>query len=196
MKSKCVLMVALAAALAMAVPGSAQTPAPKGTEQAKSTKSKAAAAVPAPSAQEVADAKAKGLVWVNTSTKVYHKEGAYYGTTKHGKFMTEDEAKKAGYSVMHHILSPRTSHALSRLSSQIGDRTNDGCGIGYLRVLADTSIPAEKAIRSARQRQPGDVRVLKPRASAREFTKEMQAVSFAQWGEGAPPAPVYVNAGG
>jgi hypothetical protein len=37
------------------------------------------------------------LVWVNTSTKVYHKEGAFYGATKHGKFMTEDDATKAGY---------------------------------------------------------------------------------------------------
>ena len=37
-------------------------------------------------------------------------------------------------SVMRHILSPRTSHVISRPSSQIGDRTNDGCGIGYLLV--------------------------------------------------------------
>ncbi len=39
-----------------------------------------------------------GMVWVNTETKVYHKEGdRYYGKTKHGKWMTEDEAIKAGY---------------------------------------------------------------------------------------------------
>ena len=38
-----------------------------------------------------------GMVWVNTSTKVYHKEGAFYGTTKKGKFMTEEDAIKAGY---------------------------------------------------------------------------------------------------
>ena len=98
MKSKWILMTALAAALSMAVPGMAQTPAAKTTEHAKSsTKTKAVGAVPAPTAQEIADAKAKGMVWVNTSTKVYHKEGAYYGATKKGKFMTEDEAKKAGY---------------------------------------------------------------------------------------------------
>lgn len=91
-------MAAFAAALSMAMPGMAQAPAAKTTEQAKSsTTKKAAAAAPAPTPEEIADAKAKGMVWVNTSTKVYHKEGAFYGTTKKGKFMTEDDAKKAGY---------------------------------------------------------------------------------------------------
>ena len=72
MKSKWILMSALAAALSMAVPGFTQTPAAKTTEQAKSsTKTKTAATTPAPTAPEIADAKAKGLVWVNTSTKVY-----------------------------------------------------------------------------------------------------------------------------
>ena len=39
-----------------------------------------------------------GMVWVNTSTKVYHKQGSkYYGNTKQGKWMTEGDAAKAGY---------------------------------------------------------------------------------------------------
>ena len=39
-----------------------------------------------------------GMVWVNTETKVYHKEGdRWYGRTKKGKYMTESEAMKAGY---------------------------------------------------------------------------------------------------
>jgi len=38
-----------------------------------------------------------GLVWVNTETHVYHKEGSrFYGTTKKGKYMTEAEAMKEG----------------------------------------------------------------------------------------------------
>jgi hypothetical protein len=36
-------------------------------------------------------------VWVNLDSKVYHKSGRWYGKTKSGKFMTEDEAKAAGY---------------------------------------------------------------------------------------------------
>src|SRR5215831_2994190 len=46
---------------------------------------------------EIAAAKADGKVWVNTETGVYHKGGQWYGATKQGKFMTENEAIKAGY---------------------------------------------------------------------------------------------------
>lgn len=42
---------------------------------------------------------AKGMVWVNLDTKLYHKESSrWYGKTKEGKYMTEAEAVKAGYT--------------------------------------------------------------------------------------------------
>lgn len=96
-------IIAVLAFAAFATVGFAQTPASTTTEKTtttKTTKEKktVVAAVPAPTAQEIADAKAKGMVWVNTSTKVYHKEGKYYGKTKQGKFMTEEEAKTAGFT--------------------------------------------------------------------------------------------------
>jgi competence protein ComEA len=41
---------------------------------------------------------AKGMVWVNTASGVYHYEGdQWYGNTKEGKYMTEQDAIKAGY---------------------------------------------------------------------------------------------------
>jgi len=40
----------------------------------------------------------KGMVWVNTNTGIYHREGdRWYGKTKNGKFMSEADAQKAGY---------------------------------------------------------------------------------------------------
>ena len=38
-----------------------------------------------------------GMVWVNSETKVFHRQGdKYYGTTKKGKYMSEADAVKAG----------------------------------------------------------------------------------------------------
>ncbi len=41
-------------------------------------------------------------VWVNTNTGVYHYPGQrWYGRTKQGEYMTEDEAKKRGFRSTH-----------------------------------------------------------------------------------------------
>lgn len=74
----------------------AQTPAAKQT--APATKAAKPAPAPPPSAADIANAKAKGLVWANLNTKIYHySTDSTYGTTKNGKFMTEPDAKAAGY---------------------------------------------------------------------------------------------------
>lgn len=79
------------AAYAQTSSAPAQSAAPaKGAKAAKP-------AANTPSDAEIADAKAKGMVWANKNTKVYHKDDAQYGKTKNGEFMTEADAQKAGY---------------------------------------------------------------------------------------------------
>jgi hypothetical protein len=65
----------------------------------------AAAASPAPAKPAVtgpatnapAQGGGHGLVWVNTELHVYHREGSrFYGTSKKGKYMTEQEAINEG----------------------------------------------------------------------------------------------------
>jgi hypothetical protein len=62
-------------------------------DQSKNLKSPSGA----PSSADIAAAKASSKVWVNLDSGVYHLGGRWYGKTKNGKFMTVDEAKKAGY---------------------------------------------------------------------------------------------------
>ena len=65
----------------------------------------AAAAIPQPQqppgAAPVAERTSRpaaSTVWVNTSSGYYHKpDSRHYGKTKHGKYMTESDAIRAGY---------------------------------------------------------------------------------------------------
>jgi DNA uptake protein ComE-like DNA-binding protein len=75
-----------------AAPEPAAAPAGKAAAASKPSSSAATASAPAQAPP------AKGMVWVNTETKVFHREGdRWYGNTKHGKYMTEADALKAGY---------------------------------------------------------------------------------------------------
>jgi len=79
-----------------------------GAAAAAPAASPAPAAAPAPAASRAGAAETptataqtppvKGMVWVNTDSKIFHREGSvWYGRTKQGKFMTEADALKAGY---------------------------------------------------------------------------------------------------
>lgn len=72
---------------------SSNSPAAAVSDTAKNPKAQSGT----PSASDIAAAKASGKVWVNLDSGVYHQGGRWYGKTKNGKFMTVDEAKKAGY---------------------------------------------------------------------------------------------------
>ena len=74
-----------------AKPTPAASTAPSGT-------SSAPAQAPATTKPQAPPANTGGMVWINTDTGVYHKQGTrWYGKTKHGKYMLETDAIKAGY---------------------------------------------------------------------------------------------------
>jgi hypothetical protein len=89
-------MVTVGAAAAPATPPPPKpTPAPAAAAPSAPAMTRAASAPASATAQQPP---VKGMVWVNLSTKVFHREGdRYYGNTKNGKFMTEADAVKAGY---------------------------------------------------------------------------------------------------
>ena len=69
----------------------AQAPASSGS----SSRSQAAGGT---SKSQPAPAAGSGQVWVNLDTKIYHREGdRWYGKTKNGKYMSEQDAIAAGY---------------------------------------------------------------------------------------------------
>jgi hypothetical protein len=89
-------------------PGASPTASPKAKPTPKKAKAKRKArrtARPMPAGRTTDEAAnppapggGHGQVWVNTETRVYHREGSpFYGTTRKGKYMTEQDAIQAGY---------------------------------------------------------------------------------------------------
>jgi DNA uptake protein ComE-like DNA-binding protein len=72
--------------------------APAPSQAAPATTARTSPPAQASTAAAPAPAPGSGMVWVNTDSGVYHKEGTrYYGKTKNGKYMSEADAVKAGY---------------------------------------------------------------------------------------------------
>lgn len=82
---------------AAAAPASSIAPSNSVAPTATQASHKAATTTTSVSDSQISTAKASGMVWVNTASGIYHKRGRWYGKTKTGKFMSEADAKAAGY---------------------------------------------------------------------------------------------------
>jgi hypothetical protein len=96
----CVAWIAPLTATTQTSQDSQTEKATKAKRSKKSTATKVAsetAPVTNASPADIQAAKSNGEVWVNTDSGIYHKSGKWYGATKNGKFMAEQDAIKSGY---------------------------------------------------------------------------------------------------